>query len=54
MMNRLNRWSPLAGVPFAACLAVAFLGPSTPDVNDSGAKVISFYSSHRGSLQVQA
>jgi hypothetical protein len=53
MMSRLNRWSPLTGVLFAACLAVAIVGPSTPDIDDSGAKVIAFYASHRGTLQVQ-
>jgi hypothetical protein len=53
MTTKLSRWSPLLGVLFTACLATAFFGPSTPDVNDSSAKVISFYSSHRGAIEFQ-
>jgi hypothetical protein len=53
-MQRLNRWAPLLGVAFVLCLAGAFFGPSTPDVNASSAKVIDFYGSHRGALMFQA
>lgn len=54
MINRLSRWAPLVGVGFTICLAVAFFGPTTPDTNDSPAKVAAFYVSHRSGLKVQA
>jgi hypothetical protein len=53
-MQRLSRWAPLAGVVFVLCLAGAIIGPSTPDINDSSAKIIAFYGKHRGELMVQA
>lgn len=54
MMNRLNRWVPLAGVVYAILFAVLiFATPSTPAVNASTAKIVDFYASHRGGMQVQ-
>jgi hypothetical protein len=41
-------------VGFTVFLAAAVLGPSTPDVNASSAKVISVYARHRGALKAQA
>jgi hypothetical protein len=54
MNQRLSRLAPLLGVVFVVCLAGAIVGPSTPDVNASSAKVISFYGKHRGALKAQA
>lgn len=53
-MNRLNRLMPLTGVVFLALMVAVMTGPSTPDVNASGAKIIDFYGKHRGYLQAQA
>ena len=54
MINRLSRWAPLAGVAYTVLFAVViFATPSTPDINASTTKIIDFYSSHRGGMQVQ-
>ena len=48
-MSRWSRWLPLTGIVFAALLIVSFaLSGSTPDVNDSGQHVVSFFTDHRG------
>jgi hypothetical protein len=54
MMDRLSRWAPLAGVVYAVLFTVVlFATPSTPDVDASPTKIIDFYASHRGGMQVQ-
>lgn len=51
-MSRWSRWAPLCGVVFVGLLVVSFaLSGSTPGVKDSGAKVVSYYSAHRGNQQ---
>ena len=48
MPESLRRLAPLTGIPFAVLLAVTFTSPSTPDVHDTGAQVISHYQAHHG------
>ena len=43
----LTRWGPLAGALSAVMFVVSFItGPSTPDSNQTGAQVISWYTAH--------
>jgi hypothetical protein len=43
----LTRWGPLAGTLSAILFVVSFfIGPSTPDSNQTGAQVISWYTAH--------
>jgi hypothetical protein len=54
MINRLARWAPLLGLAYGLLLAaVLFSTPSPPAVDASTAKIIHFYASHRGALQLQ-
>jgi hypothetical protein len=47
MTARLTRWGPLAGTLSAIVFIVAFLmGGSSPDSNQTGAQVISWYTAH--------
>jgi hypothetical protein len=46
MPASLRRLAPLTGIVFAAMLVVTFASPSTPDVHDTGAQVISHYQDH--------
>jgi hypothetical protein len=47
MQAWLTRWGPLAGVLSALMFVVSFVsGPSTPDDNQTGAQVISWYTAH--------
>jgi hypothetical protein len=48
MPESLRRLAPLTGIPFAVLLAVTFASPSTPDIHDTGAQVISHYQAHHG------
>jgi hypothetical protein len=48
MPESLRRLAPLTGIPFAILLAVTFASPSTPDIHDTGAQVISHYQAHHG------
>ena len=50
MQAWLTRWGPLAGVLSALMFVVSFMaGSSTPDDNQSGAQVISWYTAHHTS-----
>lgn len=51
MQAWLTRWGPLAGVLSALMFVVAFIavGGSTPDSDQSGAQVISWYTAHHTS-----
>jgi hypothetical protein len=50
MQAWLTRWGPLAGVLSALTFVVSFMfGSSTPDDNQSGAQVISWYTAHHTS-----
>jgi hypothetical protein len=49
------RWPPLTGVVFVVLIVLAFLiGGDTPDFDDSGEEVISFYTDNEGSQFVSA
>jgi hypothetical protein len=51
-MGRWSRWAPLCGVIFVVCMVVSFaISGSSPGVKASGAKVISYYTGHRGNQQ---
>jgi hypothetical protein len=51
-MSRWSRWTPLCGVVFVVCMVVAFaISGSSPGVKATGAKVIGYYTAHRGSQQ---
>ena len=44
------RWPPLTGVVFVVLIVLAFIiGGETPDVDDTGEEVISFYTDNEGS-----
>src|SRR5579864_3335152 len=51
MQAWLTRWGPLAGVLSALSFVVSFIavGGNTPDSDQSGAQVISWYTAHRDS-----
>ena len=53
MQSRYARLAPLSGLVFFVLLFVAFivLGGDTPDSDASAAKVVSFYTDHRGQQQ---
>ena len=52
MVDRLSRFAPLTGVVYALLTLVAFASASgAPSNSASGAKVISFYESHRTSAR---
>jgi hypothetical protein len=51
-MSRWRRWAPLCGVVFVGLLVASFaLSGSSPGVKATGAKVVSYYSTHRGHQQ---
>jgi hypothetical protein len=56
MVNKVDRALAICGVLFVIALLVAFvgLGGSTPDSNDSAAKVTSFYAAHKDKQQAGA
>jgi hypothetical protein len=43
-----GKWGPASGVAFVALLAASFLLGTTPDSSAGGAKVIAYYTTHRG------
>ena len=48
MSPTLRRIAPLTGIPFAILLAITFFAtPSSPDIHDTGAQVISHYNDHK-------
>src|SRR6266567_1554780 len=51
-MSKWAKWAPLCGVAFVGLLVTGFaVSGNSPDVKDSGAKVISFYVAHKGEQQ---
>jgi hypothetical protein len=51
-MSKWSRWAPLCGVIFVGLLVTSFaLSGSSPGVKASGAKVVSYYTAHRGHQQ---
>jgi hypothetical protein len=50
--SRWSRWAPLCGVIFVGLMVTSFaLSGSSPGVKASGAKVVSYYTAHRGHQQ---
>jgi hypothetical protein len=53
MRARLTRLAPLTGVAYVGCVVAATVMPSSPDVNASSAKVITYYTAHHTAMQAQ-
>ena len=47
---RSNRLAPLSGIAFVVLLILGFavFGGDTPDIDDSGSKIVDYYSDHQG------
>jgi hypothetical protein len=56
MVSRFTRLAPLSGLLFLASIVLGFmvLGGNTPDSDAAPAKVVSFYTQHRGQQQATA
>jgi hypothetical protein len=51
-MSKWGKWAPLCGVVFVGLLVASFaLSGNSPGADASGAKVLSFYTAHRGEQQ---
>jgi hypothetical protein len=48
---RSNRLAPLSGIAFVVLLILGFavFGGDTPDIDDSGSKIVDYYADHQGS-----